>query len=197
MPKAPYVPKPKPVNVFVVAEQFRLASKLATLAPLLPDKYADFEFVRGLRMSLAEMACSAFALELYLKCLIRMEKKAYQLNHNLERLYNILGIRNRRKIRRHFYENDTQVRSYVEREYADQAKPIDDLFDFCLSASSKAFVQMRYAFEGGIPQHKGWLGDAIIECARKVILEKHPDWEEYQQLAFVPETSFRPTSPTR
>jgi hypothetical protein len=170
-------PKPKAVNIFIIAEQFRLASKLATLAPLMVDRYPEFEFVRNNHMLTASMVCAAFSLELYFKCLIRIGHKAYELDHNLERLFQLVGRRSRTQIKRYFYENDHQVRGYVERQYQGSGRqiPIADLFGFCLAASSRAFVQMRYVFERGIPPDEGWLGDAIVECARRVILGQRPN----------------------
>jgi hypothetical protein len=90
------------------------------------------------------MDCSAFALELYFKCLIRIGRKPYELNHNLERLFHLMGRRSRAQIKRYFPEHDYQVRVYVESQYQSSVRkiPNDDLFNFCLSASSKAFVQI-------------------------------------------------------
>jgi hypothetical protein len=161
------------------------------------NTYPEFEFVRDNHMLTASMVCSAFALELYFKCLIRMGRKPYELNHDLERLFHLISQRSRARIKRYFPDHDQQVRVYVETQYEASGRqiPTADLFDFCLSASSKAFVQMRYVFEKGIPADEGWLGDAIVECARKVILDKHPNWENARQISLLPETSFRSTFP--
>jgi hypothetical protein len=61
--------------------------------------------------------------------------------------------------------------------------------------AAKLSSRLRYIFEKGMPPDEGWLGDAIVECARKVILDKHPDWENARQISLLPETSFRPTFP--
>src|SRR5258708_5513622 len=118
------MPKPKALNIFVVAEQFRLASKLATLAPRMVNTYPEFEFVRDNHMLTASMVCSAFALELYFKCLIRIGRKPYELNHNLERLFLLIGRRSRAQIKRYFPEHEHQVRAYVESQYQSSNRKI-------------------------------------------------------------------------
>lgn len=144
------------------------------------------------------MACSAFALELYLKCLIRMERKPFSREHDLAKLFAALGKRNRAKIKRVWRANSETVRKYVEEQYKSEGEtPPKVTFDFALNASRGAFQAFRYLHEFGVASNTGWLGDAILMAARHVILSKHPDWQGKQQASHLPQTTWqRATFPT-
>jgi len=174
------------------------AGKLAATIPVLAPKNPTYAFAQDLpTMPTASMVCMAFSLELYLKCLIRMERKTYGKEHDLKELFGKLGRRNRGKIKRHFRQNCATVRSYVERTYETDGKPVPKVdFDFVLSASKDAFTEMRYIFERGSATDTGWLGDTIIKGVRSVILAKHPEWERARQASLLPELSFPSTSQT-
>ena len=189
------MPGPQPLNIFIVAEQFRFAGKLATLAPHLIDRYPEFDFVRGQIMPISSMVCAAFSLELYLKCLIRLGRRSYEPIHDLEKLFSLNGLENQIEIKRHWYKNSSGVVADVEEFCREEGAAIPKIdFNYCLSASKNAFGVMRYVFEKGVAPHRGWLGDTIVESARYVILERHPDWENMRQASLLPKTSFRPTS---
>jgi hypothetical protein len=82
------MPNAKAINLFIVAEQFRVAGKLASLIPTLAaTDLPTFAFARDLpNMPTACMVCMAFSLELYFKCLIRMGRKRFAREHDLEKL---------------------------------------------------------------------------------------------------------------
>jgi hypothetical protein len=192
--------KPKPIDIFIVAEQFRFAGKMATIIPAIA---ADIPKLRPIydekfTAPTATMVCAAFSLELYFKCLIRIGRKPYQTGHDLVKLFNFIGKRNRSKIKQFWIANSTQVRADVQEQYlaSDEATPTVD-FNYCLSVSRNAFNLMRYIYEQGIPPGEGWLGDTIVEGARQAILDKHPEWETARQIGPLPLTSFRSTSPKR
>jgi hypothetical protein len=184
--------KAKALDIFIVAEQFRFVGKLATLVPQHPTlRIPALAFAHDQNLLTASMVCSAFALELYFKCLIRMGRKTFGRQHDLAELYGLIGRRDRAKIKRYWNEHSETVRSYVEQAYEGDGQPGPKVdFDFVLSASKDAFVEMRYIYEQGIKPDTGWLADTIVEGARKVILEKHPDWENRRQTSPLPQTSF-------
>src|SRR5271165_471689 len=172
------MPKPRALHIFIVAEQFRFASKLATLIPLIGVNNSALAFASDQRLQTASTVCSAFSLELYLKCIIRMECKFYGRKHDLSKLFALIGRRNRKKIKDYWFDHSERVRTYIERTYKDDGEPVPNVdFDFVLSASKDAFVEMRYIYE------------QIVEGARLVILEKHPEWENARQTSPLPETS--------
>jgi HEPN domain-containing protein len=134
------------------------------------------------------MVCAAFSLELYFKCLIRLGRKSFGREHDLAKLFALIGRRNRAKIRKYWNDHSGTVRSYLDQAYGGDAPKID--FDFALSASKDAFVTMRYIYECGIEPNKGWLADTIAEGTRTTILDKYPEWENARQTSPLPETSF-------
>jgi hypothetical protein len=188
---------PKPLDIFIVAEQFRYAGKFATLIPKLAAANPGwFDVASDLNMPTAAMVCAAFSLELYFKCLIRIGRKSYAGVHDLSKLFSIIGRRNRNKIKKYWNDHCQQVKTDVEQTFAEDglsAPRVD--FDYVLSASKDAFRTMRYIYEKGIDTHKGWLGDTIVEGARSAILEKHPEWENKRQISPMPKTSFQSINP--
>jgi len=182
-------PKARAIDIFVVAEQFRFASRLAAIAPA-----TDVPLFRLFpAMPTAAMACSAFSLELYFKCLIRIGSKKSLRTHDLARLFSSISRKNQSKIRRLWRENSEQVRSDVEaffREASLSPPKVD--FEYVLSVSREALVKFRYIYDG-LSFNEGWLGDSIVEAARAVILAKYPSWENARQAALLPKTSFGPT----
>lgn len=140
------MPKAKPLDIFIVAEQFRFASKLATLVPHHPAlRIPALAFAHDTNLPTASMVCSAFSLELYFKCLIRMGRKSFGREHDLAKLFALIGRRNRTKIKNYWIDHSERVRSYIERTYKDDGQPAPNVdFDFVLSASKDAFVVMRY-----------------------------------------------------
>jgi hypothetical protein len=137
------------------------------------------------------MVCSAFSLELYFKCLIRVGRKSFGREHDLAKLFALIGRRDRAKIKRYWNDHSGSVRLQVERSYERNGQPTPKVdFDFVLSASKDAFVEMRYIYELGIKPNSGWLADTIVEGARQTILDKHPDWENKHQTYPLPEIIF-------
>jgi len=150
--------KPKPLDIFIVAEQFRFAGKLATLVPHHPSlKISQLAFTHDQNLPTATMVCAAFSLEFYFKCLIRMEKKPYQTGHDLTKLFAFLGRRNQTKIKKYWNTNSSTVISDVQKESIAIGCQIQEVnFDYCLSVSKDTFNLMRYIYESGIPPGAGW-----------------------------------------
>jgi hypothetical protein len=159
--------KAKALDIFIVAEQIRFAGKLATLIPHHPSlRIPALAFAHDQNLPTASTVCSAFSLELYFKCLIRLGRKSFGREHDLAQLFALIGRRNRTKIRTYWHDHSATVRSYLDRAYGDDAPKVD--FDFVLSVSKDAFVTMRYIYERGILEpDKGWLADTIVEGARE------------------------------
>src|SRR5882672_11098426 len=111
--------KPKPLDIFIVAEQFRFAGKFAILVPShMALRYPrEFAWIGDLNNVTASMVCSAFALELYFKCLIRIGRKPYVAGHDLAKLFAAIGLRSQAKIRGYFVTHGTETIEYLERSY--------------------------------------------------------------------------------
>src|SRR6516165_11396464 len=99
MRKAPEIPKANPLGIFIVAEKFRFLTKLGTLIPDIAKTDLFYKYVplfksvvdEKLNAPTAILVCSAFSLELYFKCLIRMGRKSYKRRHYLDELFEIMG----------------------------------------------------------------------------------------------------------
>lgn len=166
----------KPINdprqIFRIGEWFYLAS--STLGERVPKTRVLF---------LPAIVMIAFALELYLKCLIAIETEATPPSgHNLRRLFNKLTSKTQDKIR-HYFDNPTEQGEINWREkmknppphIPKEAFPSPYDFDSILDVSADAFVQLRYVFER---KKAGWNAHYIVKCTRQVIVEIHPDWDK-------------------
>jgi hypothetical protein len=168
-------PKPDPCVAFGVAEEFRRAS----------ENLADLKDV-----VVPSLVTSVFATELYLKCLLLLDKGVETKDHNLRHLFDKLKPATRQKIQTHFlralpdlqaiYDRDWQALGFAQRPVVD--------FDFVLDGGKDAFKRFRYLHEG-LTSADGWMGHEIGMCTRKVILERHPEWEVLRlQLPNLPDT---------
>ena len=159
-----------PESVFVIAEQFRSASKWLIHAPGM-GYAAD--------VGIPTVSYAAMALELYLKCLIATEGTENPIIHDLRHLFEKLSPGLQTAVRSHFDAYSDEVRRLDEAALAKAGSPpIKFTFDYALERSRQAFIRARYIFQDNLHPGSGWLADPIIECARRVILDAHPDWEE-------------------
>jgi hypothetical protein len=149
-----------PKSVFLSAEVFRHGSQV--LAAGLPNTMAPM------------VVCTAFSMELYLKCLITIEGGDHKNEHNLERLFRKTSAGSQDAIRKN-YEKKRAIQDAQFAAAKVPARPKSD-FDHVLLASADAFVDFRYIYEGGIGQGEGWLAGPISECVRDRIIELHPEW---------------------
>jgi HEPN domain-containing protein len=164
--------KHDPADIFVIAEQFRNASKFLILAR---------EHGWQTDVAMPAVTCAAFAMELFLKCLLAMETEKSHETHDLKHLFNRLSKSSQAKIRVYYGPYLPDVKEHVERQYLlagqPQPPPLVD-FDFVLDASRRAFPLARYIYERGLPGGQGWIADGIMEAVRKTVLEAHPDWKD-------------------
>jgi HEPN domain-containing protein len=191
------MPGPKPLPIFVLAEQFRYAGALAIEIPRLANvlQIPQLGEARALYLPTAYMVNNAFALELYFKCLIRIGRKPYGKEHDLRKLFGLIGRRSQANIKRYWRERAAEhAQISLEKIYSDSGEPVPKVdFTFCLNISRDAFTTMRYLYEGVRPD-KGWAGDGIVESARQVILDKYPHWIRMRQVAPSPHFVYNPHS---
>ncbi len=124
------------------------------------------------------MVLSAFACELYLKCLLCIEgKTGFDKIHDLKRLFDMLGPDLRRRIEQVWDADIWQPfrrNMLAQVEGAGQTR-IPRSLSWALKAGALAFVKLRYVFEEPKRDIKFILGD-FPEVLKKVILEIHPYW---------------------
>ena len=116
---------------------------------------------------------SAFTCELFLKCLICIERGYAPDGHNLRDLFDLLSGKTRKRIQDRW---DDYAKKYehrwVERERL--TGPIARDLPSALSAGSKAFELLRYMHEEGegFQFYIGALPDMLV----RVAFELRPDW---------------------
>jgi len=162
------MPRYDAIHVFVHAEQFRAAGKW------LPEAQKH-KF--PLPVDMAIPVCSAFALELYFKCLLVISGSLIPPEHDLKKLFNKLIPDQKTRIRQLSETYMGDLKLWLTEEHQKIGKPIPTIdFNFILRASKNAFEMTRYLYETGLPQGRGWIADPIMEGARDTILELHPEW---------------------
>lgn len=155
-----------PKRVFDVGWSFSRA------AALLVERYtADGEhyFLAPLVVN------SAFAVEVYLKCLLLVEGKGQVRGHKLRALFDTLDPAHRERIKT-YYDEDVAAKPYVKRIEAG----IPDMkfeVEAVLDAAGDAFVDWRYLLyeeRGYTRRYYGFeeLGDSV----ERLILELNPGW---------------------
>jgi hypothetical protein len=128
---------------------------------------------------------SAFATELYFKCLIRLDKNAEPpMGHSLLKLFDE-DLERERQIRiRDEYRNQVDKYKSVWKEHSIMPFTKDrDGFDQELFIVSDVFTRWRYPYEisADNPAH---LGDASFICfaVLNVVIEGQPSWREHAQI---------------
>lgn len=113
---------------------------------------------------------SAFALELYLKCLIAIERGSFAWGHDLRELYYQLSSEARSDIEMQHrkLENTSDVFALA------RARGVETDVASLLNLGRNAFELFRYAFEDGA-EDAIWGLDGVTLLVRKRILERHLD----------------------
>lgn len=138
----------------------------------------------------ARIVNSALSLELYLKCLLSIEKGDYDFEHELVKLFNAISPARQLRIKELFVEEFNRIPHLVYlRQVATDKKEYE--FDRILERANHAFVEWRYAFEG-LESGVQYNGQPVRNAVRRVILEIKPDW-----IKILESLDTRPTYPTR
>ncbi len=179
------MPKPDPLNIFVIADQFRATASLSLVipkaAPVIATVIPELITAAMLHLPTSYIICKAFALELYLKCLIRIEGNSYGREHDLKKLFHLITKPRRSEIISRWQVNADTLREEIHSLYSRTGRHLPNVdFNFVLTTSKDAFTLFRYIFEG-IEPDKAWLADSIMETIRDTILSMHPDWEGKRQ----------------
>jgi hypothetical protein len=148
--------KPDPRAVFATAEQFWRGANTLAEGLTTGDQSAW----------VAMIACQAFALELYFKCLALQEGKDILDSHSLSRLYKVLNGKTQNEIRRRGEPLVAQAAKHLGKQRD---------FDSALKVSSDAFMKVRYLYEGVKPG-SGWMCSGVMRVTRDLILERNPTW---------------------
>jgi hypothetical protein len=123
------------------------------------------------------MVLSAFASELYSKCLLCMETGRVPQGHNLKMLFNALQPATRKRLEDLW---DAEIRRPERQRVIDHIRTLPrgeelklDLL-YHLDVGANAFIELRYFYE---KRQVYFLLADFPNLLRKVILEHHPEWE--------------------
>jgi hypothetical protein len=168
-------PKKRPVavdpfKIYMNAERFRIA-----------DQTLRSDLHRDLMTTLASpaMMLSAFASELYLKCLLLVETPSSLVDHShdLETLFRKLSTPTRKAIERDWdvsmaTDDRRRVRAAIK-VITGEDVPVD--LTWALSKGASAFVQLRYNHENERGGPKFLLGD-FPQMLRRAVISMKPEW---------------------
>jgi len=119
------------------------------------------------------MVLSAFAIELYLKCLRRLEGNSVPQTHNLKALFRDLSPHTKGRVQQlwsAYAPSQEPMWQAIEKETGNKIPR--DFIDL-LAISSKAFIELRYLHEDDSGSF--FVGD-LPPMLKQVILERVPIW---------------------
>jgi len=128
-----------------------------------------------------------FSLELYLKCLLEIDKCTFKKPKGHELVYLFGCTRPDRQVRvRQLYQNEVDNDPASAILIAETNEPDAFSFDRVLQGADTAFVHWRYHHEktAGSPSHGGFGSGRIRDAVRDTILEIHPDWRAVREAFF-------------
>jgi hypothetical protein len=180
-----------PRSIFQLAEEFHIAHTALITKFVAEHRDKSIGITNTIGPRVIEMGSTidvqafpaltslALALELYFKCLITIEKGGFLPRHELDGFFNELSAQSQDKIRQYATELGNAEADNFNRLSQQRGLPTFPKFDFdtALDEAKNAFIRYRYAYEEGFDPkvQSGGLGP-IIDGARRVILDLHPDW---------------------
>jgi hypothetical protein len=117
---------------------------------------------------------SAFATEIYLKCLLLLETGSFQSGHDLRTLFDALDNQTKTEVRTRF-DAHASSDGLFEKLRRDRGWSMD--FDWCLDSSRKAFNKFRYLYETPLELDEGCFVRLIMNALRETIVQRFPTWE--------------------
>jgi hypothetical protein len=159
-----------PFKTYMNAERFRIADALLR---------ADTN--RRFLPSVASPAIilSAFASELYLKCILSLESGGRHIlaTHELKTLYNDLRIDTRKRLEVMWAESNLKPMNVRARKAIAvvTGETIPEDLDWAISKANNAFVQLRYIHEND-GNGVGFIIHDLPAMLKTVILDMQPTW---------------------
>ncbi len=118
---------------------------------------------------------SAFSLEVYFKCLYKLESGADypKKEHNLLNLYNALDPETKKRIKVRYGE--LSEKNPIAQAAKSKHKGLNTELEYVLAQAGNAFVEWRYNYEN--EPHNFYGVDDTIRAVRQRILESKPEWK--------------------
>jgi hypothetical protein len=120
---------------------------------------------------------SAFASEIFLKCLLNLEGAKIPQTHNLETLFQALSADTRARVTELWDAEVESKKAQWAAAQGDNPAPLD--LPTALKDGGHTFDAVRYAHEGDV-KCRFVMGD-LPRVLRAVILEKKPEWDKVQR----------------
>jgi hypothetical protein len=162
-----------PKRIFQVAENFALALKVI-------DTYnneAPASAPPGVGVQtpmLPRVVLAAFVLELYLKCIIAIERTQRKIlrSHDHCELFNAISPNAQKAVKHEYQDLISSRNGYVQLMSAQfPGQNLD--FDSVLDAGKSAFILFRYAYENDNCSLLKWPSDPIIAAVRSYLLANY------------------------
>jgi hypothetical protein len=165
----------EPFDIFLHGLKFQKSSEILSNS-LLPK---DGDIVDDQKVSIVAhpaMILSAFASELYLKCLICVETGVVPKGHNLDKLFHQLRVETRRELDDLW---DTEIRLPLKQRVIEKLRgtprgrnlKID--LRYMLKLGAEGFIKLRYHYEHS--ESDFFLVD-LPKVLRVAILRRFPSW---------------------
>jgi HEPN domain-containing protein len=155
-----------PVKIYMNAERYRIAY-------LLLREAGDKDATLMATVSAPHMMISAFAIELYFKCLLCLQRKNVPQTHNLRALFRDLDNSTKKRIEWIWNQHAPTLEKLWQILEQTETKKIPRDFESLLNISSQAFHQIRYLHESSAGSF--FVGD-LVPILGTVILELQPTW---------------------
>jgi HEPN domain-containing protein len=160
------VSKIDPLKTFMNAERFRISDRHLR-------SVGDLQLLNV--MGTPAMVMGTFAIELYLKCILLLEKGAASDTHHLQALYRDISEETKAKLVALWKaEVPKQEPFWAEIEKQSGSKFSRELNE-TLKDGSRAFTELRYLHEKDKPDCSFRLTN-FPEMLRQVIVEMKPEW---------------------
>jgi hypothetical protein len=124
-------------------------------------------------MATPSMALSAFAIELFLKCLLLLEGKEIDRIHTLNVLFRRLSHKQKRRIEE-VWDKEARPKVDTLRRQFGYSHPSD--LPNALVTCARAFEHMRYGYED--PDRQVFYLGELSTILWRTILELRPEWAE-------------------
>jgi hypothetical protein len=172
-----------PEEVFKTATSFEHSAHLVSISIVERTGKRSFEIPIDQTPAgvIPMIVCFTFSVELYLKCLVWLERgTSTPRGHNLEHLFALVTLPNQSKIEHHFEAFLSQVPNRHDFESSDKVGFGKGSTEFgnALKVASDAFVNWRYVYERTMVAGPA-LSMHLAYAVRRTIIEERPKWESF------------------
>lgn len=164
--KKPTKPKIDPLKIYMNAERYRIADRVLRI-----EGHKDPNLM--IAIGAPHMVLSAFASELYLKCLLCLETGNVPQTHNLKALFRDLKPETKAKIEHLWNAHAPELEELWLTMERTTGNTIPRDLSALLDMSGKAFTELRYAHED---EHTSFLVGDLPPMLQRIILEQNPAW---------------------